>query len=418
MSRASSLSSQPKKKGQGEHEAEWWKEAAQSFSPSKITLGGSCNNSINETAAANSNYGSIAATAAPLSYVTSPNRYTDKSTTNNDDDNNNVFSLLDHAAAMMNNNHQRGGGSFDQDDIVQSSGAALSDISNDSSSSESDNDYSSYDSDDDDDDHSLEQPHRTLGLIFFDFIRFIALSANIRFFNTELMPVLMSWKSMDILNKCLRVFMASSAILLIAVEFPDLFPFLHHHDNTTTTFNNNNNNNNSSTQTSSAGGVTPPLYFSNWIPRGIFYLFLSLIMFEQQLVVEFIDDKRHASKSSRFFDGIFMVISASIMLLVGLIYILLGMFCMQRVMERVRREEKARWDEYWIKLKKLEEEEDLEEEREWLLENGGDSEHGVTTGASNAGILGYKERWRKWRKRFRRRYRRGRGWWRTIDLRC
>jgi hypothetical protein len=415
MSRASSLSSQqPKKKGQ-EHEAEWWKEAAQSFSPSKITSG-SCNNSINETTASNNNYGSIAAaTSAPLSYVTSPNRYTDKSTAN-DDDNNNGFSLLDHAAAMINNNNQRGGGgSFDQDDIVQSSGAALSDISNDSSSSESDNDYSSYDSDDDD--HSLEQPHRTLGLIFFDFIRFIALSANIRFFNTELMPVLMNWKNMDILNKCLRVFMASSAILLIAVEFPDLFPFLHHHHDTTTSV----NNNNSSTQTTAAaGGATPPLYFSNWIPRGIFYLFLSLIMFEQQLVVEFIDDKRHASKSSRFFDGIFMVISASIMLLVGLIYILLGMFCMQRVMERVRREEKARWDEYWIKLKKLEEEEDLEEEREWLLENGGgggDSEHGVTV-ASNAGIMGYKERWRKWRKRFRRRYRRGRGWYRTIDFRC
>lgn len=416
MSRASSLSSQPKKKGQ-EHEAEWWKEAAQSFSPSKITSG-SCNNSINETIAANNNYGSIAATSAPLSYVTSPNRFTDKATAN-DDDNNNVFSLLDHAAAMINNNNQRGGGgSFDQDDIVQSSGAALSDISNDSSSSESDNDYSSYDSDDDDD-HSLEQPHRTLGLIFFDFIRFIALSANIRFFNTELMPVLLNWKNMDILNKCLRVFMASSAILLIAVEFPDLFPFLHHHHDTTTSV----NNNNSSTQTTAAaGGATPPLYFSNWIPRGIFYLFLSLIMFEQQLVVEFIDDKRHASKSSRFFDGIFMVISASIMLLVGLIYILLGMFCMQRVMERVRREEKARWDEYWIKLKKLEEEEDLEEEREWLLENGGgggggDSEHGVTV-ASNAGIMGYKERWRKWRKRFRRRYRRGRGWYRTIDFRC
>ena len=142
-------------------------------------------------------------------------------------------------------------------------------------------------------------------------------------------------------------------------------------------------------------------------------------MFEQQLVVEFIDDKRNASKRSKFFDGIFMVISASIMMLVGLLYILLGIFCMQRVMERVRREEKERWDEYWYKLKKLEEEEDLEEEREWLLENGGaaggGSEHGVAD--SSAGI-GYKERWRKWRKRFRRRYRRGRGWWRTIDFKC
>lgn len=136
-------------------------------------------------------------------------------------------------------------------------------------------------------------------------------------------------------------------------------------------------------------------------------------MFEQQLVVEFIDDKRHASKSSRFFDGIFMVISASIMLLVGLLYILLGILCLQKVMERVRREEKERWDEYWQKLKKLEEEEDLEEERLWLLENGGEA-----GGGDSSVVLGLKERWRKWRKRFRRRYRRGRGWWRTIDFKC
>lgn len=186
--------------------------------------------------------------------------------------------------------------------------------------------------------------------------------------------------------------MGFSSILLIILEFPDLFPFLQHDPSQS----------------------TPPLYYANWIPRGIFYLFLSLVMFEQQLVVEFIDDKRHASKSSRFFDGIFMVISAAIMLLVGVMYILLGIFCVQKVMERVRREEKERWDEYWEKLKKLEEEEDLEEEREWLLENG---EQGRAGGGESTHV-GFKERWRKWRKRFKRRYRRGRGWWRTIDFKC
>ena len=147
-------------------------------------------------------------------------------------------------------------------------------------------------------------------------------------------------------------------------------------------------------------------------------------MFEQQVVVAFVDDKRHASTSSRFFDGIFMVISAAIMVLVGIMYILLGIFCVQRIMERVRREEMERWDEYWEKLKKLEEEEDLEEEREWLLEHGGGEFGGqqVVGGdgksTRSGAAIGVKERWRKWRKRFKRRYRRGRGWWRTIDFRC
>jgi hypothetical protein len=184
-SRASTSRSQP-------HEAEWWKEAAQSFSH-KIT-------------SSNNNYGST----APLAYVTSPNnRY--KGSADNDGKNNAMSSLQDDRCSTA-TNHQRG--CFDeQDDIVgsadetlQSHGGALSDISNDSSDSESDDNYSSYESEssDDMDDHDLEQPHRTLGLIFFDFVRFVAFSANVRFFNTQMMPVLLAWKSMDILNKCLR----------------------------------------------------------------------------------------------------------------------------------------------------------------------------------------------------------------------
>ena len=91
-----------------------------------------------------------------------------------------------------------------------------SDISNHSYSSSnnsdnSNNDDSYYDSDDDDDDGSseyeedeIEQPHRTLGLIFFDFIRFVAISANVRCINTQMMPVFLSWGKMDVLNVVLR----------------------------------------------------------------------------------------------------------------------------------------------------------------------------------------------------------------------
>ena len=386
---------------QSSHEADWWKEAAQSFSPSKITATSETNNFDDTT---NNNYGSI----GPPSFVTSPNRYnafdSGKNYAGATADNNHM-SLQDYTTATSTNDNNLTNDIFEHNTNMQPrETSALSDISNDSSDSESDDDYSSYASDESD--HSLERPHRTIGLIFFDTVRLIALSANVRFFNTEMMPILMAWKTMDILNKCLRIFMGLSSVLLITLEFPDFFPFLQH-----------NNNNNPS-------NPTPPLYISNWIPRGIFYLFLGLVMFEQQVVVAFIDDKRHASTSSRFFDGIFMVISAAIMVLVGIMYILLGIFCVQKIMQRVRREEMERWDEYWEKLKKLEEEEDLEEEREWLLEHGGGEFGGQqVVGGDGKSIrsgaaIGVKERWRKWRKRFKRRYRRGRGWWRTIDFRC
>ena len=88
-----------------------------------------------------------------------------------------------------------------------------SDISNHSFSSSnnsdnSNNDDSYYDSDDDDsseyEEDEIEQPHRTLGLIFFDFIRFVAISANVRCINTQMMPVFLSWGKMDVLNVVLR----------------------------------------------------------------------------------------------------------------------------------------------------------------------------------------------------------------------
>ncbi len=68
----------------------------------------------------------------------------------------------------------------------------------DNNSSNNNNDdivRSDISSDDDDDEESIEiieQPHRTMGLVFFDFIRCIAISANVRCINTQLMPVFMS----------------------------------------------------------------------------------------------------------------------------------------------------------------------------------------------------------------------------------
>ena len=83
-----------------------------------------------------------------------------------------------------------------------------SDISNRSSSSSSNDDESGCDRDSDydssDEEIELEQPHRTLGLIFFDFLRFVAISANLRMINTQMVPVFLAWGKMEILHVALR----------------------------------------------------------------------------------------------------------------------------------------------------------------------------------------------------------------------
>ena len=82
-----------------------------------------------------------------------------------------------------------------------------SDISNQSSRSNDNSDCSSCDSDDSSQYYDeIEQPHRTLGLLFFDFIRFVAISANLRCVNTQLMPIFMCYGKceMDLLSVVLR----------------------------------------------------------------------------------------------------------------------------------------------------------------------------------------------------------------------
>ena len=65
-------------------------------------------------------------------------------------------------------------------------------------------------SDDDDDngssgsDEELEPPHKTCGLIFFDFVRFIAIMANFRNIGTQMVPVFLAVKTMKILHVALR----------------------------------------------------------------------------------------------------------------------------------------------------------------------------------------------------------------------
>lgn len=210
----------------------------------------------------------------------------------------------------------------------------------------------------------------------------------------------------NVTNMQRSIFMSVFALLLLLIEFPDTFPILQMAPSTS---------NNSSFRNS-----PPPLTLYNWIPRGIFYIFLSVVCFQQEIVVRALDMDEHLSTSSRFFDSIPIVLAAWFMLGTGIMYVLLGMCCLQKVMERVRREEKECWDEYYEHLRLLDLEESEVEEREWMLEN----EEGDRSGCCYCGCCRiWGEPCRRWYRRYRRRRQRGEGFCsvlgcRSLDWRC
>lgn len=105
------------------------------------------------------------------------------------------------------NNIKGGGSGGDGNECIGNHQVDVaSDISNHSSSDDGDDDDSSCDGSSSEyyDEDEIEQPHRTLGLIFFDFIRFVAISANVRCVNTQMVPVFLAWGKMEILHVALR----------------------------------------------------------------------------------------------------------------------------------------------------------------------------------------------------------------------
>lgn len=174
--------------------------------------------------------------------------------------------------------------------------------------------------------------------------------------------------------------MSLFALLLLLVEFPDTFSILQ------------------------MGPQNPPLTLYNWIPRGIFYIFLAVICFEQEIVVRALDMDQHYSTSSRFFDTVPIILAAWFMLVTGVMYLLLGMCCLQKVMERVRAEEKESWAEYYEHLRLLDIEQSELEESQWLLENE-EREDSCCCGCCDT----WSEGCRRLYRRYQRRRRRGEG---------
>ena len=117
-------------------------------------------------------------------------------------------------------------------------------------------------------------------------------------------------------------------------------------------------------------------------------------------MVRALDMDQHYSNSSRLFDSLSIVLAAWLMLITGVMYLLLGMCCLQKVMERVRAEEKESWIEYYEHLRLLDQQSDLEE-NQWFVEG----EEGCCCQCCNTWCEGLL----RWYRRVRRRRDRGEG---------
>jgi len=109
------------------------------------------------------------------------------------------------------------------------------------------------------------------------------------------------------------------------------------------------------------------------------------------------------------------VLSAWVMLIVGGTYVVFGIFCLQRVMERVRREEKERWDEYREEVERKERKLRADEERELLLESDDDCEGRVLSDEEGIGVM-FCGKWERCRRKCLKKRRRGKGFFLTIGL--
>ena len=128
-------------------------------------------------------------------------------------------------------------------------------------------------------------------------------------------------------------------------------------------------------------------------------------------MVRALDMDQHYSTSSRFFDTVPIILAAWFMLITGVMYVLLGICCLQRVMERVRAEEKESWIEYYEHLRLLDMEECEEEEREWLLENEDRDDNYCCYNNWTQGCV-------RWYRRCQRRRRRGEGFCSILGCRA
>jgi len=93
--------------------------------------------------------------------------------------------------------------------------------------------------------------------------------------------------------------------------------------------------------------------FNNWIAKGIIYSFLGLVGMEEARTVSEDIHLKHPDSQSIYFTLLFISASSWVFVAVGMLYFLLGIFCMKGVRDRIRENYKQKVDETRKQKQKL-----------------------------------------------------------------
>jgi len=164
----------------------------------------------------------------------------------------------------------------------------------------------------------VHRPKPNPCLLWFYFIEIVAVLASLCLFTTQLIPIIIAYPQVGFLWFALRVYVACLCIVFILVELQVPLPFL---------------------QNNTA--------FQEYISRGFLYSFVGLVGMEQAYSARIEDVVKHASTKLHIgWTPLFMQISSWTMVVVGYIYVVMGVFCMKQLRNNLQENYQQRMDEY------------------------------------------------------------------------
>lgn len=164
----------------------------------------------------------------------------------------------------------------------------------------------------------VKRPRPNPCLLVFYFVSCVAVVASLCLLATQIIPIIIAYPDVDFLRFALRVYVAFFCIVFLLVEVQAPLAFL---ENNKT--------------------------FQNYISRGLLYSFNGLIGLEQAYSLRIEDVVKHAnSKLHIGWTPLFMQISSWTMVVIGYTYILMGLFCMQLLRDKLQANYQERLDEY------------------------------------------------------------------------
>ncbi|KAL3759969.1 hypothetical protein ACHAWU_000592 [Discostella pseudostelligera] len=169
-------------------------------------------------------------------------------------------------------------------------------------------------------------PHKSVCHLIFDVVRYSAIISCFMMFLTQTIPLIIFIDESTWLQIAVRLYLAIFCLIFILVEF----------------------------RTPLFNGIV-----QNWILRGFLYSFIGLIGMEQDLAIR-VEEISAGSTSSvlgpdflTLFAMLFINITAWTIISVGILYILLGVFCLQGLYERLEKDHREKVSE-WKRKKNVE----------------------------------------------------------------